>query len=205
MKMTLHRALAELKLLDARIEKQISELIPVGIRQKDKSIGHVTPTDFSSAAKAKAESINDLITRKTLIKTAIVAANAVTTLKIGEKEMTIADAINQKNVMGLKKTYVNHLKLQYRATVAALNKNNEKVEENLQKILEATFGKDSTKVNPEDMAAVKKPYMDMNQYELYDPLNIVANIESLEKEIASFEMEVDAALSETNAITLIEV
>jgi hypothetical protein len=79
------------------------------------------------------------------------------------------------------------------------------VEQNLQKVLEATFGKDNVKITKDDMDAVRKPFLESNEWGLVDPLKIEESIEKLETEIGEFESEVDAVLSETNAITLIEV
>lgn len=67
-KMTIHRALSELKLIDAKIEKQINELIPSGVYQKGKLVeGYITEADFEKSAKSKFDSVNDLIERKNKI------------------------------------------------------------------------------------------------------------------------------------------
>ena len=47
--------------------------------------------------------------------------------------------------------------------------------------------------------------MDANEFHLFDPLKVAEKVESMEKEVADFEMEVDAVLSEINAVTFIEV
>jgi hypothetical protein len=47
--------------------------------------------------------------------------------------------------------------------------------------------------------------MESNEWHLSDPLNIVDKIDALEKEVSEFETEVDATLSEINAITFIEI
>jgi len=78
-KMTIHRALSELKLIDSKIEKQINEIIAVGIYQKGKNInGYISPDEFKSSAKSKYDSVNDLIARKCNIKSAIVDSNSKT-------------------------------------------------------------------------------------------------------------------------------
>jgi len=40
---------------------------------------------------------------------------------------------------------------------------------------------------------------------LFDPLKVAEKVEAMEKEVGDFEMEVDAVLSEINAVTFIEV
>lgn len=204
-KMTIHRALSELKLIDAKIEKQINEVAPSGIMQKGKLVnGYVQETDFEKSAKSKYDSVNDLIDRKNQIKSAIVAANGVTQVKVAEKQMTIADAINFKAVIKFKKKLIETLKARHRQAVGELNKQNEIVNANVQRILEATFGKENVKVGKEDVEAVRKPYLEANEFHLFDPLKVDETVEKLEKEVSEFEAEVDAVLSEINAVTIIE-
>jgi hypothetical protein len=205
-KMTIHRALSELKLIDSKIEKQINEIVPSGIYQKGKLINnYVKEEDFSASAKSKFDSVNDLIARKNAIKSAIVEANGVTKVKISEKEMTIADAINFKAVVKFKKKLIETLKARQQQAVAQLNQQNAIVEQNVQRILEATFGKENVKAGKDDVESVRKPYMDANEFHLFDPLKVAEKVEAMEKEVGDFEMEVDAVLSEINAVTFIEV
>lgn len=205
-KMTIHRALSELKLIDSKIEKQINEIVPSGIYQKGKLINnYVKEEDFSNSAKSKFDSVNDLIERKNAIKSAIVEANWITKVKISEKEMTIADAINFKSVVKFKKKLIETLKARQQQAVAQLNQQNTVVEQNVQRILEATFGKENVKAGKDDVESVRKPYMDANEFHLFDPLKVAEKVESMEKEVGDFEMEVDAVLSEINAVTFIEV
>lgn len=204
--MTIHRGLSELKLIDAKIEKQISEIVPSDVHQKGKLVGgYITEEDFKSNAQSKYDSINELIERKCKIKSAIVDANGSTMVKVGEKEMTIADAINFKAVVKFKKKLIETLKQRHKQSLAALNKNNEVVNANIQRILEATFGKENVKVGEKDVEAVSKPYLEANEFHLFDPLKIEKRVEQMEKEVSEFESEVDAVLSEINAITFIEV
>ena len=55
------------------------------------------------------------------------------------------------------------------------------------------------------MKAIVEPFVKRNEFHLVDPLNIENKIRELEKEVDDFELEVDAALSEINAITTIEI
>jgi wyosine [tRNA(Phe)-imidazoG37] synthetase (radical SAM superfamily) len=151
-KMTIHRALSELKLIDAKIEKQINEVLPSGILQKGKLVnGYIQEAEFEKSAKSKYDSVNDLIDRKNKIKSAIVTANGVTHVKVSDKQMTIADAINFKSVIKFKKKLIATLKQRHLQAVGELNTHNETVNANVQRILEATFGKENVKVGKEDV------------------------------------------------------
>jgi len=117
-KMTIHRALAELKLIDSRIEKQISLIEPSGLMQKDKLVNNLhTKDSFEKETKAKLQSATDLIERKNKIKSAIVKANGETTVIIGDNAMTIADAINFKTVITVKKNLIDTLTRKQRGNI----------------------------------------------------------------------------------------
>ena len=204
--MTIHRALSELKLMDSRIGNQTRSLEPCGLYQKGKLINnHIKEEDFAVNAQSLFQSVTDLITRKNRIKTAIVESNSKTLVIVAGKEMTVADAINFKNIIVYKTTLLELLKNKYKFYLAEMNRNNETVENNVQRIPEATFGKENVKVGKEDLDAVRKPYMEANEFHLFDPLKVQEKIDTLTKEIEDFKVEVDAVLSESNAITFIEI
>lgn len=205
-KMTIHRGLSELKLIDARIEKQTAELNPVAIYQEGKKInGTLTVEEFGKDAQSKYDSVTDLISRKHAIKSAIVAANASTDVKIGEKTMKIADAISFKASIPVKKALLNKLKSSLSSGIANLNRTNEVVQNNAKQLLEAAVGKDTSKVDETTISSIQGPYIKANEVHLADPIKVSEKIATLEKEIGDFEAELDAALSEINATTFIEV
>lgn len=204
-RMTIHRALSELKLIDAKIEKAIASISPTGMYQKDKLInGQAKEEDFRSDAQGYYDSALDLMKRKTAIKSAIVTSNGITTVVIGEQVMTVADAINAKAIIKFKKKLIETLSGRHRSVLAALNNNNSMVNQNCQKLLEAALGKDAVKAGKDDVEAISKPYLTANEFHLFDPLKVDEKIKALEKEVGDFEADVDAVLSESNAVTFIE-
>ena len=160
MKVSIHRALSELKLIDSRIEKAITEIAPSAIHQKGKDVYNHLPVDeFKKRAESSFNSATDLIARKTMIKSKIVESNSKTEIKIGDKKMTVADAITEKSNIKFKRSLIETIKTRHNGTLALLADNNKKVDENCQKILEYTFGKDQTKVSSDDLKNVQKPFM----------------------------------------------
>ncbi|MCG8332186.1 MAG: hypothetical protein MI974_31160 [Chitinophagales bacterium] len=205
-KMTIHRGLAELKLLDARIEKNINLLLPSGIMQEGKLVNdYYKKEEFEKNAKAKFQSIQDLIKRKNLIKSAIVKVNTITEVQIGEKKYTIADAINFKAIIKAKKILVEELTTKHRQAKAKAEEKNKKVDDNALKLAEAALQKDNVKINDGDAIAITEPYVKKNKFHLIDPLNVEELVAKLQEEIDEFETEVDAVLSEINAVTYIEI
>lgn len=205
-KMTLHRALAELKILDSRISKAMDSLNPVAIKQNDKLVNlAVDEQEFSEKAKASFQSVKDLMDRKIKIKKALVLKNAQTTFKVADQTMTIADAISLKNMMNLKKDFLESLKEKHKKSMAQLNRGNEMVNNNLQALLLSSLGKESSKQDENSVKAISEPFLKLNKLTLCDPLKIEKEMENMQNEIDAFETEVDAALSEINATTFIEI
>ena len=208
-KMTIHRALAELKLIDSRIEKAINVVEPTGLMQLGKPVnGFYKKEDFETEVKSKFQSVTDLINRKNAIKSAIVKANGITIVTIGEKKMTIADAINFKTVITVKKNLILQLIRKHNTVKAKFNAENEKINnvalENA-KIMIGKQGDDRVKPNDEDVKNIVEPFVKRNEFHLIDPLKVEELVEKLQNEVDEFEVEVDAVLSEINALTEIEI
>ena len=172
-KMTIHRGLAELKLIDSRISQTIFSLSPTGIVQEGKLVDiHYKKEDFEKNAKSKFQSIQDLIDRKNRIKSAIVKANVITEVNVSGKIMTIADAINYKALIKTKKTLIEELDSEHRATKAKAEERNKKVEDNAMKLAEAALQKDNVRINDGDAIAITEPYIKRNMFHIVDPLGI---------------------------------
>lgn len=206
--MTIHRALAELKLIDSKIEKAISVIEPTGTMQANKPVnGFYKKDDFEAEAKAKFQSVVDLIERKNKIKSAIVTANGITQVEISGVKMTIADAINFKSVVDFKKNLIATLLKKHNAVKSKFTVENEKVNnvalENA-KIMIGKQGDDRVKPTDEDVKNIVDPFVKRNEFHLVDPLKVEELTEKLQNEVNNFEVEVDAVLSEINAITVIE-
>ncbi len=205
-KMNIHRALNELKLADAKIEKLIKEIEPIGIYQKGKLVNaRSTEEDFTKNAKAKFQAISDLIARKNKIKTAIVLSNGVVKVKVGANEMTVAEAINYKAIVLLKKQLIDRLKKDNNACTADLVKRNQTISDNAEKIVIAAAGKEVKDVSKDQYNLYTEKYFDTNTFLVCDPLEIVKTIETMESGIMEFESEVDAVLSESNALNEITI
>lgn len=207
-KMTIHRALAELKLIDSKIEKSIIAIEPTGIMQENKPVnGFYAKEDFEKDARAKLQSVLSLIERKNKIKSAIVKANGITQVEIAGEKMTIADAINYKSVVGFQKQLISTLRTKHNSVKGKFTTENEKVNnvalENA-KIMIGKQGDDRVKPTDDDVKAIVEPFVKRNQVLLVDPLKVETLTETMQEKIDAFEVEVDAVLSEINAITIIE-
>lgn len=206
--MTVTRGLAELKLLNDRINSKIGgSLLVLPNKKSNKKInGTYTIEEFSQNAKGQYQSIKDLIERRKKIKSAIVDSNSKTIVNVAGKEMTVAEAIERKESIQFEKDLLSHMTSQYNRSVSKMNTENEKVQLKLDELLNTSLGKEGKqKASEDEINIISRPYLDQNELVLVNPLEIHKEIEKLKEEIEQFEMEIDFTLSESNTITKIEI
>lgn len=207
-KMLVTEALNELKTLDARINRAISQadFIEPAKNKDPQVVPGVTKEEFKKKADASYTSINDLILRRKKIKAAILNSNAVTKINMHEKEMTIAEVIDLKGMIVYYKSLLNKMITQRDISVAKVNVNNSKVEAYIDKMVSDAYNNKDGKniIKPEEYAAIADPYRERNEWVLVDPLGITEKIESLQNFIEEFESTVDSKLQISNCITFIE-
>lgn len=206
-KITITRAMRDLKLLKDRIDKKIARAKFVGIHQnkKDEVLQVcVTKEQFIKDAKADFESIVDLLEQRKEIKSKIMLSNAVTKVKIWNAEYTITEALARKNSIEFEKNFLAQMRHQLATMRDAIERHKPKIEESVQKMLEEHLGKDA-KPTKDDYNTIAGPFLKANELNLLDPCNIANKIEELDDDIDTFLAEVDLALSESNAKTEIEI
>lgn len=206
--MSITRGLSELKLLDSRIGRSIeSGKYVIAYKKSAKKVDGIhTPEEFVENAKSSIQSVRDLIERRNKIKSAIVDSNAKTVVEIGDKKMTVAEAIERKSSIEYEKNLLNTLRYQYGTQGVKLNTQNESVNDKLNQLIEVSFGKEGKqKVNQNEIEAISKPYLEQNEWVLLNPLKVDELIEEMSNEIDTFLNEVDFVLSESNTLTKIEI
>jgi polyhydroxyalkanoate synthesis regulator phasin len=165
----------------------------------------IRPDDFKEAAKSQLQKIEALQKRIFEIKTKIQQSNAITVVKIGSREMTVLEALVKKSVLENQRDLLTKLKS---ALVHANNLHEKAIslnESRVSKQLEDASKNTSVKLDPEIEKEIKKSVDSLYPIEMIDPCKISEKIMALEEEIEDFENNVDFALSESNALTQIEV
>lgn len=202
-KLTITRALTELKTLKARLNKEITNMMsPVNVKYSGKLIelSHIKESDWVEKVKAEQQSIEDLQKRIFKIKTEIDKANETTKVKIGGKEMTIAEALVYKAVIiPFKEDILRKYKM---SMASAKNGYEARLRDNDLKVERLTSDKDKDKSSPEE---IKKSIDAIYPVEFLDPIKLDLKIKELEREIEDFNSEVDFVLSESNSTTFIEL
>lgn len=205
-KMTVHKALAELKTLDDRINTAIGESVFVRAnRHNNTKIFGKTIEEFKADSAASLMSATALINRRNAMKRAVVLSNAITKVNIGGVEYTVAEAIEMnnhgmENLVGLR----NCLREQYSSVKRMVeSENGDKLVKACENYIQATFGT-KEKINNPDIEMAQKVYMTNNTYDIVTGLDIEKVIKELTDRIDAFKAEVDSALSVSNALTVIE-
>jgi len=206
--MTIHKALSELKVLDARIESEITvTTFVVANKHSNKKINGVDVTEYAATVKDEYKSIRSLINRRNAIKRAVTLSNAVTKVKIGDKEYTVAEAIDMKNAgmnnyQRLLDQIGNNLKYAQRKCEG---ENGEKLDQRAESYLKTMFDSADPKNLSEEIEKQRKAFIESQSFELVDPINASDVLKELKDMTDTFMSDVDSALSVSNALTSIEV
>lgn len=206
-KMTITEALVELKLYDNKIRKAIAEANFVTVRKKSqKTVNGMTVEEFEKRAKASYDSILVMMKNREAIKKEVVLSNATTMVEIDGSLMTVAAAIEKRNL----NDNMNFL-LGTMNNIIAVNNNsllqkNADVDAQCEKLLASYYNKDAAKkISSDDYHTIIDPYKEANEWVLVDPIGLQEAYDKLSAEISGFMANVDTALSVSNATTFIEV
>lgn len=206
-KMSVHKALAELKTMDKRITNAIDTgVYCIANKHSNVKIAGISIQEYRAKIQGDYDRDISLIARRNAMKRALVLSNAITKVTISNVECTVAEAIEMKNhgieydeylLAELKKQYQ---KEQYVITT----KNGDELERKAEKYVVEMYGSNEDAKKGENATLAKKEYIEQNSYDFIDEIKIVDKIKELEEKISAFLSEVDAALSVSNALTEIE-
>lgn len=207
-KVSITRALKELKTLDARISSAISGLNVLDVTQQKyngKTLKNNSTVDkFTAEVRAKNEALQALIARRSALKSALVLSNATTKVKVGSREMTVAEAIDQKSFLAYKKTLLNSLRTQKAQFDREIEQSRANLDRQVDVFMQQNLGKDR-KADASDFEQIAKPFIAANELTLVDPIGVAAVIKTLDEEVLTFEADIDIALSESNSRTEISL
>lgn len=209
-KMTVHQALAELKTMDDRINKAMNMIYTIAVKRSAEKIDGVPIKDFKDQIVSNYQKVDALMKRRDAMKRAVVLSNATTKVTVGGKEYSVAEAIDMKqHGVEYKKGLLRYMDGSYRDAQRTLNTNSaeaieKKAEQYVLSVISAQPKDSKMSVDSDAMKNLRAEYIKNNSYDLIDPLNVVATMEKLTDEINQFETAIDAALSCSNALTVIE-
>lgn len=207
-KMNIHKALCELKVIDSRIAKQMTSMPTVAVNEHgNQKIQGISVKECVGLMESSYQKTTDLMTRRDAIKRAVVKSNAETMVVIGGKEYTVAEAIEMKNHgLDFKRQLKDVMTADYnRAKRAAEQANGQNLETRADNFIRNLYNVTDMKNLTEEATAERKKFIEAHTTELIDPMGVAEKIAALEKEIYDFTIEVDSALSSSNATTEIEI
>lgn len=206
--MTVHKALCELKTLDARINKAITGNVYVfankhaNTKVSGKNIG-----EYSAEIKSAYQSVTDLIARRDAIKRAVVLSNATTKVTVGGSEYTIAEAIDLKNHgVPMQQHLLQKLESDSRRARREADENNgDRLEARADEYIRSLYANADMKNLSDEIKKMRADFITAQTTELVDPIGIDAEMKRLSDSINAFMVEIDSALSVSNALTQITV
>lgn len=211
MKITITRALTELKTLRSRYTDQLIDLKPIAVKQGSKlrsPYASYKPEDFEKQILPGLQSVEALYKRMVDIKTKIDQSNSVTKVTIGSSEMTIQEALVMKSYVNLKEQMLENLKSyqsQARREYERALEDNRKYVERMVQNATSSSGTPGGKVDPETERKALESVESLYKVDFVDSGKLSERIEKLTKEIEEFKSNVDYALSESNSTTFIEI
>ena len=210
--MTVHEGLAELKILAKRIKEELDTNVYINAnKHANTKIDGMTIEEFSKSMKSSFQKVTDLINRRNAIKRAITHSNAVTEVTITKDNgttvtYTVAELIEYKNV-GIEylQQLLNTLTYQYNTTTKAVKKRNDELSSEADRYVVSLFGnKESGNISKDVIESSRNSYIEANTVDVIDPNNLLKKINEIKEEIDFYGTRVDAALSTSNATTVIE-
>lgn len=206
MKMTLHRALSELKMLDKRIQSGIdsSQYITYHTGYSEPK-GYNSVDQFNEQARNGYKSVTDLIDRRDQIKSKLILANATTVISVAGEKMTIAEAIERKTSIQHKVTLLNTLNRQLAQHTRIIENEVSDMKRRLDDRIASDIGNKDRKDHAAEIKRIEEDFIKRNAPSTIDPIHIREEIAELAAYIDNFTVEVDAVLSEANALTTIEI
>lgn len=208
-KISITRALAKVKHLDAQIANAISTLEVTRVTKGEGEFRAFTSgsqkiEDFEAKVKADFQSLNDMIAHRAALKSAITTSNTSTIVKVAGKDMTVAEAIEAKARIPVQEALIARMTQQYVAVNTLYNREKTAFEAKEENALEA-YGSRDKSPKEDDLKIILKPLREKQSPAVSDPLDSAKVIEALKKELEEFRVEVDFVLSESNASTQVEV
>lgn len=212
-KMTITKALSELKVLGNRITAEIRSATFCNVSKHTmRTLNGKNITDVKAEMQGSYDKIVALINRNNAIKKAVNKANASTIVSIGGEQMTVAEAIYMKQTgIDYMKALLNVMTAQYANMQSLLQNNNgEKLTRACEAYITGLYGasNNSNTVSDETVEAInaaRAKYIEENTFDLIEGVDTAKTIENLKNKIDAFEAEVDAAITVANATTEIEI
>lgn len=205
---SLTRALTEVKHIRQWLDENVGfQPIGIAIESGSKVLDSAqSPKDLEKTIQSDYDTYIAKLGRLRKLRSAIIKANASTMVTVGAETMCIMEAVDLKSTIQYEINLLQHLKETYTRVVEKVSSANALAENELTKQIHSVESSPSfTNEVKEGQVTLLRLQQNTRKREILDPLNIVERIKKLEKRISDINVNIDYALSEVNATTLIEV
>lgn len=204
------RALVELKRFDDKIARAISEgtfiARTIGRDTNKKVVGtNDTIAAVEQKIQGSFDKVASLIKNRESIKSAIVLSNANTRVKILDRDVTVAEAIELKSTVAFRTKFLNTLRAQLTNERTQIDRATILLDQEIETSLNALYGAERTKIDTDTVKSVSDVKKSQKEQVLLDSGKIEQKIQEVENDILNLTSELDFVLSESNAKTMISV
>ena len=212
--LSVQEALNELKVLDARIQRKISNGNFTAVASGDKIINPTsireTPDKFSEKSSSEIQSIISLINYRHALKASVLQSNSVTKVTINGKEMTVAQAIDYKTSSESETYLLRTLSNEFASSQKYADNFNAKLDKETLEKENQLLGNDKNAKDSEAVLEVLHKQAEERKAKILSPKfkedkSITDYISDKTDELDKFAQQIDFALTASNVTTQVTV
>lgn len=200
--MSLHRVIAEIKAIENWFYNSPPDIV-LAVSKKD-GVAGMTDEQFKAKSQANVDKVQSELSRLVKLKVARNIANSIHQVTVSGNLMTIDEAIIRKATIPKLQGFIENVKRQYHVANQAVATASAEVEKKIEAQAIA-IGGSTKKVSEDELNTIRTMLERSTGKKLLMGTNVVSFIEKAEDEINKFLVEVDFALSEANAKTVVQV
>lgn len=204
--LSVYEALIEISRLNDKIEKfNSSSTMPLFLACATESAKYIEGMEkekYINLLKSNYDSCRHLISNLSEYKAKVALSNAKTTITVGGKEYTIAEAIQRKQNIDTEIRFLRMIETQLKDVNTKITAKNNTVKAGLTEYLEKVKSETAT---PEEIDKLTNIYNEKNLFILVDPYGITETIDEKRQELETFLSDVDTKITASNCSTMITV
>lgn len=204
--LSVYEALIEISRLNDKIEKfNSSSTMPLFLACATESAKYIEGMEkekYINLLKSNYDSCRHLISNLSEYKAKVALSNALTTITVGGKEYTIAEAIQRKQNIDTEIRFLRMIETQLKDVNTKITTKNNTVKAGLTEYLEKVKSETAT---PEEIDKLTNIYNEKNLFILVDPYGITETIDEKRQELETFLSDVDTKITASNCSTMITV
>lgn len=196
MEMSLHRIIAEIKNLEAKLAQT---KVVVGVAsKKDQLVGNMTADQFRAHSQGIVDEFTSNLERLRKLKVARNKANVQNEVVICSQKMTLDEAIARKATASFLQNFIFSVQQQIVNATNQVSLASQETERKIEQQV-SSIGGSTKKISEEEISTIRKMMERSTGKELVVGQNVDAFIKSTQTQLEQFLVEVDFVLSEANA------